>query len=115
MQATQMCYVPYPSKKKDKIDWLAVLKVVELPDEEVGPTPELNVPFQVDEVEVHEIDMNVSVDEEILLHDLNGGVLEWKNPLMGYIQSIMKSLENLQRRSMNLKKLRRMRKNLKKI
>ncbi|KAM3233113.1 hypothetical protein P3L10_018472 [Capsicum annuum] len=40
MQATQVCYVPYPSKKKDKEDWLAVLKVkpqnvIELPVEEV--------------------------------------------------------------------------------
>ncbi|WMV28792.1 hypothetical protein MTR67_022177 [Solanum verrucosum] len=88
MQATQVCYVPYPSKKKDKIDWLAVLKVkprnvVELPDEKVAPTPELNVPFQVNEVEVHEIDINVSVDEEILLHDLNGGVLEMEEPIDG--------------------------------
>ncbi|KAM3218874.1 hypothetical protein P3L10_023405 [Capsicum annuum] len=27
MQATQVCYVPYLSKKKDKEDWLVVLKV----------------------------------------------------------------------------------------
>ncbi|KAK6803503.1 hypothetical protein RDI58_001287 [Solanum bulbocastanum] len=88
IQATQVCNVPYPSKKKDKIDWLAVLKVkphnvVELLDEEVAPIPELNVPFRVEEVEVHEIDMIVSIDEEILLHDLSGGVLEMKKPIDG--------------------------------
>ncbi|KAM3374327.1 hypothetical protein P3S68_013041 [Capsicum galapagoense] len=60
MQATQVCYVPYPSKKKDKEDC---------------------VPFQVEEVEVHEIDMSVSVDEDILFHDPNGGVLEMNKPL----------------------------------
>ncbi|KAM3301676.1 hypothetical protein P3S67_016178 [Capsicum chacoense] len=86
MQATEVCYVPYPSKKKDKKDWLAVLKVkpqnvIELPVEEVVITSELNVPFQVEEVEVQEIDMSVSVDEDILLHDPNGGVLEMNEPL----------------------------------
>ncbi|KAM3378376.1 hypothetical protein P3S68_010789 [Capsicum galapagoense] len=86
MQATQVCYVPYPSKKKDKEDWLAVLKVkprnvIELPVEEVVITSELNVPFQVEEVEVHEIDMFVSVDKDILLHDPNGGVFEMNEPL----------------------------------
>ncbi|KAM3252274.1 hypothetical protein P3L10_006344 [Capsicum annuum] len=86
MQTTQVCYVPYPSKKKNKEDWLAVLKVkpqnvIELLVEEVVITSELNVPFQVEEVEVHEIDMFVSVDEDILLHDPNGGVLEMNEPL----------------------------------
>ncbi|KAM3238336.1 hypothetical protein P3L10_013367 [Capsicum annuum] len=83
MQATQICYVPYPSQKKDKDDWLAVLKVkprnvIELPIKEVVATSELNVSFQV---EVHEIDMSVSFDENILLHDPNGGVLEINEPL----------------------------------
>ncbi|KAM3395423.1 hypothetical protein P3S68_004429 [Capsicum galapagoense] len=86
MQATEVCYVPYPSKKKDKKDWLAVLKVkpqnvIELPVEEVVITLELNVPFQVEKVEVHEIDMSIFVDEDILLHDPNGGVLEMNEPL----------------------------------
>ncbi|XP_055824120.1 uncharacterized protein LOC129892559 [Solanum dulcamara] len=81
MQATQVCYMPYPSKKKDRIDWAAVLKVkprniVELPDEEVATTSELNVPFQVEEVEVHEINVDVSIDENVLLHDLNGDVIK---------------------------------------
>ncbi|KAM3217460.1 hypothetical protein P3L10_026903 [Capsicum annuum] len=40
-----------------------------------------NVPFQVEEVEVHEIDMSVSIDEDILFHDPNGGVLEMNKPL----------------------------------
>ncbi|KAM3217068.1 hypothetical protein P3L10_026511 [Capsicum annuum] len=86
MQATQVCYVPYPSKKKDKNDWLAVLKVkpqnvIELPVEEVVKTSELNVLFQFKEVEVHEIDMSVSINEDILLHDPNGGVLKMNEPL----------------------------------
>ncbi|KAM3250417.1 hypothetical protein P3L10_004486 [Capsicum annuum] len=86
IQATQVCYVPYPSKKKDKYDWLAVLmvkpqNVIELPVEEEMTTLELNVPFQVEEIEVHEIDMFVSIDEDILLHDPNGGVLEMNEPL----------------------------------
>ncbi|KAM3265456.1 hypothetical protein P3L10_002450 [Capsicum annuum] len=55
--------------------------VIELPVEEVVITSELNVSFQVEEVEVHEIDMSVSVDEDILLHDPNGGVLEMNEPL----------------------------------
>ncbi|XP_060177806.1 uncharacterized protein LOC132607740 [Lycium barbarum] len=84
MQATQVCYVSYPSKKKDKDDWVAVLKVkppnvVELPDEEVMVTaPDLNVPFQV---EVHEIDMNVLIDENILLYDPNGNAIEMDEPI----------------------------------
>ncbi|XP_060182237.1 uncharacterized protein LOC132611895 [Lycium barbarum] len=87
MQATLVCYVLNPSKRKDKDDWVAVLKVkprnvVELPDKEVVTTPELNIPFQVEEVEVHEIDMNVSIDENILLHDLNGNSIEMDEPIV---------------------------------
>ncbi|KAH0773679.1 hypothetical protein KY290_010816 [Solanum tuberosum] len=100
MQATQVSYVPYPSKKKDKDDWAAILKVkprnvIELLNEEVATVSEVNVPFQVEEVEVHEIDMTVSIDENILLNDPNGD-----------------------KKSMKLRKLRRMgmrkRKSLKK-
>ncbi|XP_049413304.1 L-ascorbate oxidase homolog [Solanum stenotomum] len=86
MQATQVCYVLYPSKKKDKDDWAAVLKVkpqnvIELPNEEVATISEVNVPFQVKEVEVHEIDMIVSIDENILLNDPNGDVIEMDEPI----------------------------------
>ncbi|KAH0665409.1 hypothetical protein KY285_026615 [Solanum tuberosum] len=86
MQATQVCYVPYPSKKKDKDDWVAILKVkprnvIELPNEEVATVSEVNVPFQVEEVEVHEIDMTVSIDENILLNDPNGDVIEMDEPI----------------------------------
>ncbi|KAH0650197.1 hypothetical protein KY284_030109 [Solanum tuberosum] len=97
MQATQVCYVSYPNKKKDKDDWVAVLKVkprnvIELLDEGVETTSELNVPFQVDEVEVHEIDMTVSIDENILLNDPNGDTLEIDEPIMMvYCKSIIKS------------------------
>lgn len=44
-------------------------------------TSNLDVSFQVEEVEVHEIDMFVSIDEDILLHDTNRGVLEMNEPL----------------------------------
>ncbi|KAM3202871.1 hypothetical protein P3L10_030496 [Capsicum annuum] len=86
MQATQVCYVPYPSKKKNKDNCLAVLKVkpqnvVELPVEEGVKTSELNVPFQVEEVEVHKIDMSISIDENILLHNPNEGVLKMDEPV----------------------------------
>ena len=61
MQATQVCYVPYPKKKKENDDWVALLKVkpqnlIELPNEEVAIVSEVNISFQVEEVEVHEID-----------------------------------------------------------
>uniref|UniRef100_M1B3N4 TdcA1-ORF2 protein n=1 Tax=Solanum tuberosum TaxID=4113 RepID=M1B3N4_SOLTU len=86
MQATQVCYVSYPNKKKDKDDWVAVLKVkprnvIELPDEGVEKTSEQNLPFQVDEVEVHEIDMTISIDEDILLNDPNGDTMEMDEPI----------------------------------
>ncbi|KAK6773647.1 hypothetical protein RDI58_028885 [Solanum bulbocastanum] len=88
MQATQVCYVSYPSKKKDKDDWVAVLKVkprnvIELPNEQVTTFSELNVPFQIEEVEVHEIDMIVLVDENILLNDPNGGVIKMDERIDG--------------------------------
>ncbi|KAM3265644.1 hypothetical protein P3L10_002638 [Capsicum annuum] len=81
MQATQVCYVSYPSKKKDKDDWVAVLKikprnVFELPDEKIETAVELNIPFHVEEVQVYEIDMNVATDESIHLHDANGGLIQ---------------------------------------
>ncbi|KAM3250390.1 hypothetical protein P3L10_004459 [Capsicum annuum] len=81
MQATQVCYMSYPSKKKDKDDWVGVLKmkpqnVVELPDEEIDIAVELNISFQVEEIQVYEIDMSVSTDESIHLHDANGGLIE---------------------------------------
>ncbi|XP_019241588.1 PREDICTED: uncharacterized protein LOC109221568 [Nicotiana attenuata] len=86
MQATQVCYVPYPSTKKDKDDWVAVLKVkprdvIELPDEAITSTPEPTLPFQVEEVEVHLIDMNFTTDENIILHDPNGDVIEMVEPI----------------------------------
>ncbi|KAH0712021.1 hypothetical protein KY289_007980 [Solanum tuberosum] len=55
--------------------------VIELLDEGVETTSELNVPFQVDEVEVHEIDMTVSIDENILLNDPNGDTMEMDEPI----------------------------------
>ncbi|KAH0718720.1 hypothetical protein KY285_014751 [Solanum tuberosum] len=64
----------------------AVLKVkprnvIELPNEEVATVSEVNVPFQVEEVEVHEIDMTISIDENILLNDPNGDVIEMDEPI----------------------------------
>nr|XP_009775032.1 PREDICTED: uncharacterized protein LOC104224987 isoform X1 [Nicotiana sylvestris] len=86
IQVTQVCYMPYPSMKKDKDDWVAILKVkprdvIELPDEAITLTPELTLPFQVEEVEVHSIDMNFTTDENIILHDPNGDVIEMVEPI----------------------------------
>nr|XP_009775276.1 PREDICTED: uncharacterized protein LOC104225206 [Nicotiana sylvestris] len=86
MQATQVCYVPYPSTKKDKDDLVAVLKVkprdvIELPDETITSTQELTLLFQVEEVEVHLIDMNFTTDENIILHDPNRDVIEMVEPI----------------------------------
>ncbi|XP_070041084.1 uncharacterized protein [Nicotiana tomentosiformis] len=86
MQATQVCYVPYPSTKKDNDDWVAVLKVklpdvIELLDEAITSIPEPNFPFQVEEVEVHLIDMNFITNENIILHDPNGDVIEMVEPI----------------------------------
>ncbi|KAH0748560.1 hypothetical protein KY290_027792 [Solanum tuberosum] len=55
--------------------------VIELPDEEVATISEMNVPFQVEEVEVHEIDMRVFIDENIPLNDPNGDVMEMDEPI----------------------------------
>ncbi|KAK4731305.1 hypothetical protein R3W88_024293 [Solanum pinnatisectum] len=74
MQATQVCYVSYPCKKKDKDDCVAVLM-------EVATTIEMNVPSQIEEVEVHNIDTTASIDENILLHDPNGDVIEMDEPI----------------------------------
>ncbi|KAH0695821.1 hypothetical protein KY289_013303 [Solanum tuberosum] len=78
--------MPYPSTKRDKDDWLAVLKVrprdvIESPDDGGIKIPESNLPFQVEEVEVHEIDMNITVDEDIPLHDPNGETIEMAEPI----------------------------------
>nr|XP_033510864.1 altered inheritance of mitochondria protein 44-like [Nicotiana tomentosiformis] len=86
MQATQVCYMPYSSTKKDNNDWVAVLKVkhrdvIELPDEAITSTSEPNLPFQVEEVEVHLIDMNFTTDKNIILHDPNGDVIEMVEPI----------------------------------
>lgn len=52
MQVTKVSYVPYPSKKMDNNDWVAVLKVNpqnfnEMPNEEMGIVSKVNVPFHV--------------------------------------------------------------------
>ncbi|KAK4713414.1 hypothetical protein R3W88_019321 [Solanum pinnatisectum] len=72
MQATQACYMSYPSTKRDKDDWLAILKIT---------IAESNLPLQVEKVEVHEIDMNIIVDENIPLHDPNGEAIEMAEPI----------------------------------
>ena len=80
MQEIQVCYVPYPSMRKNKDDYVSVLKIkprdiVELPEGEVATT-ESNLPYQVEEVEAHEIDLDLSIDENILLHDPYGVSIE---------------------------------------
>ena len=83
MQAAQVYYVPYPSLRKDKSNWLAVCKVKARPVIEVPPavdkTVTTNIAFQVDElanqmlVVEQPIDAQRSIDESsLLLHDADG-------------------------------------------
>lgn len=61
MQATQVCFVPYPSMRMQNADWLAVCKVkprgwVDLENKEVEASVDKNVPFQDNEVQAIDID-----------------------------------------------------------
>jgi hypothetical protein len=81
MQATQVCYVPYPSLKRDKTDWLAVCKVkprgwMDSPKKEIGQTND--IAFQENEGETIEIAGNAD-ESFITLRDENveyGDILE---------------------------------------
>ena len=60
-QASQVYFVPFPSKKKDKVNWRAVLKVRAKkfdPSYTTMKEAEEDAAFQEDEVEVHEISDN---------------------------------------------------------
>ncbi|XP_023742686.2 uncharacterized protein LOC111890839 [Lactuca sativa] len=78
MQATQVCYIPYPSMKQNMADWLAVFKVkprgwidVKNVDNKTN-----NDAFQEDDVEVNEIvspmeEPTTSSHDETVQYDLN--------------------------------------------
>ena len=83
MQATQVYYVPYPSLRKDKSDWLAVYKVKARPVIDVPSTVDktitTDIAFQEDElvnqmlVAEQPIDAQRSIDESsLLLNYVNG-------------------------------------------
>ena len=83
MQAEQVYYVPYPSLRKDKFDWLAICKVKARPvidvPAAVDKTVTTNISFQVDElvnqmlVAEQPIDAQRSIDESsLLLNDADG-------------------------------------------
>lgn len=62
MQATQVCYIPYPSMKKNNIDWLAVCKVKPRGWADVENIDnQKDVAFQEDVVETNEI---ISIAQE---------------------------------------------------
>ncbi|KAG6383034.1 hypothetical protein SASPL_157230 [Salvia splendens] len=69
-QASQVYFVPFPSKKKDKENWRAVLKVRAKKFDSSYTTmkeAEEHAAFQEDEVEVHEIS-----DDERFIHPARG-------------------------------------------
>ena len=83
MQAAQVYYVPYPSLRKDKSNWLAVCKVKARPVIDVpavvDKTVTTNIAFQEDElvnqmlVAEQPIDAQRSIDESsLLLNDADG-------------------------------------------
>ena len=83
MQAAQVYYVPYPSLRKDKSNWLAVCKVKARPvidvPAAVDKTVTTNIAFQEDElvnqmlVAEQPIDAQRSIDESsLLLNDADG-------------------------------------------
>ena len=83
MQAAQVYYVPYPSLRKDKSDWLVVCKVKARPVIDVlaavDKTVTTNIAFQEDElvnqmpVAEQPIDAQRSIDEySLLLNDADG-------------------------------------------
>ncbi|XP_039135719.1 uncharacterized protein LOC120273141 [Dioscorea cayenensis subsp. rotundata] len=70
-QALQVYYAPYPSMKRDKVDWWVVCRIK---SRSVIEIPITNFPFQDDEVEVHSIDM---IDDAIIpLNDSNGAFVD---------------------------------------
>ncbi|KAE8688118.1 hypothetical protein F3Y22_tig00111000pilonHSYRG00126 [Hibiscus syriacus] len=73
-QTTQVCYVNYSSLRRDKQDWLAIVKVkaraiVDIPisnNVEPGSTSDL---FQDDESESHPIQIKTNDETELLIDD----------------------------------------------
>lgn len=61
MQATQVCFMPYPSLKQNNSDWMAVFKVKPRGWTDLGESVhQKDVAFQEDEVEANEIIINTT-------------------------------------------------------
>ncbi|CAH9124015.1 unnamed protein product [Cuscuta epithymum] len=76
MQASQVCYVSYPSLRRDKCDWLAVLRVkargvmnVNLPKETDGIERE-DIAYQVNQEQIEEFHISDNEDD-FALNDSN--------------------------------------------
>ncbi|KAG8640809.1 hypothetical protein MANES_13G071916v8 [Manihot esculenta] len=75
-QATQVVYASYPSKRHDKNDWWAVMKVKGRPIVEVSDTSsKTDEPFQEDEIDYAELNLD-DVTEQHCLNDSCGGMIE---------------------------------------
>ncbi|XVF70269.1 hypothetical protein PTKIN_Ptkin11bG0147600 [Pterospermum kingtungense] len=67
IQATQVCYVNYPSLRHDRRNWLAVCKIkgrsfTDLPFSSSAPNPSASEPFQDDETDLNRT--QVQTDED---------------------------------------------------
>lgn len=66
-QATQVYYVPFSSRRRDKVDWWAVCKVK---PRSIIDAPMQDLALQEDEIEQHGID--IDLDASGPLNDVNG-------------------------------------------
>ena len=76
MQATQVYYISYPSKRRDKTDWFAVSKVRPRSVFDLLDTSKKIDAFQEDEVEAHQIEVTNVEDETQCLNDPNGNLID---------------------------------------
>ncbi|KAG8645495.1 hypothetical protein MANES_10G068101v8 [Manihot esculenta] len=75
-QAIQVVYASYSSKRRDKNDWWAVMKVKGKPVVEVSETSSMTYePFQEDEIDYAEVNLD-DVTEQHCLNDPSGGMTE---------------------------------------
>ena len=75
-QATQVVYASYPSKRRDKNDWWAVMKVKGRPVVEVSETSSKTYePFQEDDIDYAEVNID-DINQQHCLNDPSGGMTE---------------------------------------
>ncbi|KAG8635139.1 hypothetical protein MANES_17G119950v8 [Manihot esculenta] len=75
-QAIQVIYASYPSKRRDKNDWWAVMKVKGRPVVEVSQTSSKTYePFQEDDLDYAEVNMD-DINQQHCLNDPSGGMTE---------------------------------------